>query len=319
MFARVLALTTLCSLGCAQMTFRGVISGYILDARSGTLRPVLGSPGAAYLGSALPLGWGVTAAAVRGSRDVAVAISNEQPRRAYVLHGLSAAVTAVSLDAALPDSDRAFLSADGSAAAIVFTSQNQVQLVTNLASAPAVSDPVPLALRGNITAVAVSNSGCALVAGADSQSGQVVELCAANPGAVISVFDRGAFRPTAVAWLSNQSVAVADAASNQVLLFALDGSAPTVLLDQSSGIDSPVGLAAVDSSTLAVAIAGSAALVVARTDGSQPPRIVPLPAAPTKLAALDTPSILVSNDLLDFPLLLVNAQQDYSAFFVPMN
>jgi hypothetical protein len=70
---------------------------------------------------------------------------------------------------------------------------------------------------------------------------------------------------------------------------------------------------------MAVAITGGAALVVARTDGSQPPRIVALPVAPSKLEALDTPSILVLNALLDFPLLLVDVQQDYSAFFVPMN
>lgn len=320
MFARALAFTALCSLCCAQMSIHGVVSGYVLDGRSGTVRPVLGIPGAAYLGTALSLPWGVTAAGVRGTRDVAVAISDEQPRRTYVLHGLTGAVTAARLEAVMPDSDGVFLSADGSAAAIVSTSLQQIQLVTNLASAPAVSDSVSLALRGKITAVAVSNSGCALVAGADNQSGQVVELCAAQPGVVIPIFDRDAFRPTAVAWLGNQKVAVADAASNQVLLFAnLDGSAPTVLLDRSSGIDSPVGLVAVDSSTVAVAITGGAALVVARTDGSLPPRIVPLPVAPTKLETLDTPSILVSNALLDFPLLLVDAQQDYSAFFVPMN
>ena len=320
MFARALAFTALCSVCYAQMSIHGVVSGYVLDGRSGTVRPVLGIPGAAYLGTALPLPWGVTAAGVRGTRDVAVAISDEQPRRAYVLHGLNGAVTAARLEAAMPDSDGVFLSADGSAAAIVSTSLQQIQLVTNLASAPAVSDSVSLALRGKITAVAVSNSGCALVAGADNQSGQVVEFCAANSGVVMPIFDRDAFRPTAVAWLGNQKVAVADAASNQVLLFAnLDGSAPTVWLDRSSGIDSPVGLVAVDSSTVAVAITGGAALVVARTDGSLPPRIVPLPVAPTKLEALDTPSILVSNALLDFPLLLVDAQQDYSAFFVPMN
>jgi hypothetical protein len=322
MSARALAFSTvvLCSVCCAQMSIHGVVSGYVLDGRSGTVRPVLGIPGAAYLGTALSLPWGVTALGIRGSRDIAVAISQEQPRRAYVVHGLSGAATAARLEAILPDSDRVFLSADGSAAAIVSTSQQQVQIVTNLASAPAVSDALPLALRGKITTVAVSNSGCALVAGADDQSGQLVEICAANPGAVIPIFDRDAFRPTAVAWLSDQKVAVADAASNQVLLFAnLDGSAPTVLLDRSSGIDSPVGLVAVDSSTMAVAITGGAALVVARTDGSRPPRIVALPVAPSQLEALDSPSILVSNALLDFPLLLVDVQQDYSAFFVPMN
>ena len=320
MLARVLALSAICSVGFAQMSFRGVVSGYVLDARSNTVRPVLGIPGAAYLGSALPLPWGVTAAAIRGSRDVAVVISDEQPRRVYVLSGLSGTVAAARLDAAMPDSDRVFLSADGSTAAIVSTSQGQVQIAANLATAPAVSGPVPLGLRGSIAAVAISNSGCALAAGADDRSGQVVELCAAKPGLVVLVFDRDGFRPTALTWLDNRKAAVADAASNQVLLFAnMDGGAPGVLLDHSSGIDSPVGLVAIDSSTVAVANAGAAALVVSSIDGSSPARTVSLPLAPSKLEPLDTPSILVSNALLDFPLLLVDAHRDYGVFFVPSN
>jgi hypothetical protein len=336
MLVRALAFIASCSVCCAQISLGGVVSGYVLDGRSATIRPVLGVPGAAYLGTALALPWGVTAAGVRGSRDVAVAISNEQPRRAYVLHNLAGIVSVVPLDGTLPDSDRVFLSGDGSAAAIVSSAQQQLQVVTNLASAPAVSSAVPLALRGNITAVAVSSSGCALAAGADTHSGgQVVEVCASQPGVVIPIFDRDAFHPTAVAWLDSRSAAVADAASNQVLLFAnLDGSAPTVLMDQSSGIDSPIGVTALDSSTLAVALTGDrertmprsghercgcGVLMVARTDGSLPPRTVPLPIAPSQLDALDTPSILVLNALVDSPLLLVDTQQNYSAFFVPMN
>ena len=99
----------------------------------------------------------------------------------------------------------------------------------------------------------------------------------------------------------------------------MDGGAPGVLLDHSSGIDSPVGLVAIDSSTVAVANAGAAALVVSSIDGSSPARTVSLPLAPSKLEPLDTPSILVSNALLDFPLLLVDAHRDYGVFFVPSN
>lgn len=320
MMVRALAMAALCSVGFAQVNFRGVVSGYMLDGRSGTLRPVLGIPGAAYLGDSLPLAWGVTAAAIRGSRDVAVVISNEQPRGVYILHNLSGAVAAIRLDGAMPDSDRVVLSGDGSTAALASSSQRQIQLVTKLASVAAVSDAVPLGVRGGITAMAISNSGCAAVAAADSQSGQVVQVCASNSSLTIPIFDREAFRSTAIAWLDNQKAAVADAASNQVLLFAnLDGSAPTLLLDGSDGVDVPVGLAAIDSQTLAVANSGAGTLLVARTDRSTAPRSVPLPAAPTMLDVLDSASILVSNALLDLRCLLVDARQDYGAFFVPVH
>jgi hypothetical protein len=249
-----------------------------------------------------------------------VAISDEQPRHVYLLHGFAAKVAATPLGAAIADGDRVFLSGDGSAAAIVSSSRRQVQLIANLTSSPAVADPVTLDVRGEITAVAVSDLGCALAAGADERSGQVMELCIAAPGTVVTLLDKDGFHPTAAAWLDNRSFAVSDAASNQVLLFTgSDGSAPTVLLDHTSGIESPVGVAAVDSSTLAVVNTRTAALVVARTDESSPARIFSLPAQPMGIDALDTPSILVSNTLLNSPLLLIDVRRDYAAFFVPAN
>ena len=90
-----------------------------------------------------------------------------------------------------------------------------------------------------------------------------------------------------------------------------------MLLNAAAGVNSPVGLVAIDSATLALANAGG--LIVAGTGGSVAAGTFALPLSPVTLAPLDTPSILVSNFPGDLPLLLVDVRQNFSGFFVPSN
>jgi hypothetical protein len=296
------------------LSVRGVVSGYVVDGRSSALRPVVGIPGSAYLGDAVALPWGITAGKAKANRDLAIVISNEQPAQVYILRGLSGTPSILSLDGALAGADRIALSADGGSAAIVDSVQGQIQFLTKLNGTPVVSQPVPIAIGAVITAVAISNSACAIV----GAPGQLDAVSAANPGAMIPLYQQAAFNPAGIAWLDNQKLAVADSGQNQVLLFAdATGTAPVILLDSSAGVNAPVGIVGIDSSTIALGNAGG--LIVASTDSSAAARAFALPLPPSILAALDTPSILISNLPGDLPLLLIDVQQNFSAYFVPSN
>src|ERR1022692_1540529 len=129
---------------------RGPVTGYIFDAQAHAIRPMMGIPGAAYLGS--PVVSNVDSASVSPDGSAAFAI---QAGKLVVYTGLaSASPTAVYLHGSIP-ADR-FAWAPGATAAAIYSSKStQAQIVSNLPGTLSASAPIDLsALSGQVEALA---------------------------------------------------------------------------------------------------------------------------------------------------------------------
>jgi hypothetical protein len=129
----------------------GPVSGVVFDRASAALRPMVGVPGASYLGNALLTG--VEAAAVSPDGELALAVSEG---RLLLVAGLKSLNPSSAVLNALAG-DRFAWSADGSTAAVYSSQAAQAQVIRDLRTAPAPG--VPLDVPGTVSALAVSNAG----------------------------------------------------------------------------------------------------------------------------------------------------------------
>jgi len=205
----------------------GPVSGTVLDHGSGSLRPMLGVPGAAYLGAGLVAG--VDAAAISPDGEVALAVSQGKLQWISGLRELAPA--GVPVDGAIDGADRLAWSPDGSFAAAYSSRSGQAQVLRIASRVPAAGPPIDIALP--VTALAVSASGD-LVAGAE---GGVYLIAAGAAPRLLAA----AARPASLA-VRGSTLYVADSAAGSILRvdnFAT-AAAASVFTD---GVPSPVGVA----------------------------------------------------------------------------
>jgi hypothetical protein len=150
-----LLLFTICALPMmGAATVSGPVAGFVFDPAAGALRPMLGMPGAAYLGA--PVAGGLSAASVSPDGATALAVRDG---RLVVLSGLRSQIAETAVEGAIA-ADRFAWSADGSAAAIYSAAAMQAQILRGVGSAPVAGDPVELSgLPAAVASMAVSNSG----------------------------------------------------------------------------------------------------------------------------------------------------------------
>jgi hypothetical protein len=130
----------------------GPVTGFIFDAQSGAVRPMLGIPGAAYLGNGVAIGLDAASVAPDGSAALAV----ERGGKLMLYTGLrNAHPAALAVAGAIPSPDRFVWAADGSAAAVYSSRAGQAQILTGLAQSPVAAAPINLSsLPGQVTALA---------------------------------------------------------------------------------------------------------------------------------------------------------------------
>jgi len=147
------------NLAAQEARLGGPVSGFIFDSAMRSIRPILGLPGASYLGEALvaDLDW----ASIAPSGEVALAAKEG---RLYALRGLGAEQAWAEIEGALGVADRAAWSADGAAA--VISSQGRLQVLRNLREEPLAGAAVEL--PGRVSALALEASGGCAVAGVKS-------------------------------------------------------------------------------------------------------------------------------------------------------
>src|ERR1700736_5466969 len=128
---------------CAEV--QGVVTGIVLDTRSGSLRPVLGIPGASPLGDPIPFPPGIVEAAIRNNS--AVIVSAGQPSLVYLLRQLnSAAPEVIKLDSSIAAVSGIYLNGPATTALLYSSSNDLFQFVTGLDALPQLSDPIPASL-----------------------------------------------------------------------------------------------------------------------------------------------------------------------------
>ena len=166
-WTRVAAAALLCAgAAAAESGINGPVSGFVLDARSRSLRPVNGMPGAALLGAPLAIPFQVRLAAVAARRDFALVAGIEDDSPAMLVRGLAQAAPEISgIEGAISGASRMALSGGGAAAVLYSAGRGQMQALTGLPDQPRAGDLVDVSGLGEITALAVDDSGARIFAG----------------------------------------------------------------------------------------------------------------------------------------------------------
>ena len=152
---------------------RGPVVGLALDANA-QVRPLLGVPGAASLGSALALDASFQLAAISPHQDYLLGFQSGSGNLAMVADPLGAAHVSVIAGISGPASFT--LSPTGTAALAIAAGASTAQVLTGLPDSPALAWQADLsALPAPASAFAISDDGSAL-------------LAAANNGAATSLF-----------------------------------------------------------------------------------------------------------------------------------
>ena len=130
----------------------GPVTGFVFDAQSGAVRPMLGIPGAAYLGQVVAAGLNAASVAPDGSAALAV----QQLGRLVLYTGLRGATPSVAFNVpgAIAGADR-FAWGANSTAAVYSSRTGRAQILMGLAQSPVAAAPIDLSgLPGQVTALA---------------------------------------------------------------------------------------------------------------------------------------------------------------------
>lgn len=146
------------SLG-AQSTFSGTVSGYVFDGVSRSIRPVLGSLGAAQLGSAHRTPWVYASISPNGKMALGIGRNSVDLVADLATPDLFAALSQI-----IRMPEQIVWSADSSTAVLYSPEARQMQRITGLGSAPAVQSAIDLSMfgAGAVAGWSVSPDGTAI-------------------------------------------------------------------------------------------------------------------------------------------------------------
>jgi hypothetical protein len=301
------------TLAAQEALLSGPVSGSVYDPASRSLRPIVGLPGASYLGDPLIADLDWAAAAPDGRTMLAL-----RSGRLWAVRQTGSALLWAGIDGGLASPERAAWSADGSAAAI-YSSRQGLQLLRSLGDTPAAGPAVELA--GRVTALAVEASGACAVAGVEAERDGGIYLVCADAAPKLLV---GLAHPAALALAPNNNDAlfVADRGSGQILEvrnFRGEAAVMPFAADASGSWD-PVGAAVSgDGAFLYVAHRSAKRVdayeVASRTLASR----IAIEWEPTLLEPLAVKSVflLKSPGGRDEPLLVLEAGRELAVYFVP--
>lgn len=294
-------------MGSAQdgTALSGPVSGFVFDQKAQTLRPMLGIPGAAYLGSAV-LG-SLDAAAVAPDGSAALAVKEG---KLLLVTGLKAEPAAVEIEGAIEGAGRIAWAADGLSAAVYAPASGRVQMLRKLNATPEADEAVDLSgLAGTVTALA--SAGDAIVVGlADEAAGGVYFVKAA------ARLLAAAARPSGIA-VAGSDLFFADQDRGQVWQVAgFAGDATPMLFAE--GLASPVGVQ-VAGNRLFVANAGDSTLEIFDRNARASAGRLALDAAPAMLGTCGNRAVLLLNAAggAGEPLYVLDAGENPAVYFVP--
>jgi hypothetical protein len=312
----LIALGSLAVTGWAQPSagVAGPVTGFIFDAQLRAVRPMLGIPGAAYLGNAVAAGLNAASVAPDGSAALAV----QQNGKLLLYTGLRGATPVVTaLAGAIANPDHFAWTANSSAAAIYSSHAGQAQVLTALTNSPVAAAPIDLSsLPGPVAALAFDGQRVILaVASADSGG---IYLA----GAAASGMERiaPAAGPSAIA-LAGSNLYFSDNQSQQIFQVQnYAATSATVSFANDSGINSPAGLqVSADGQRLYVANAGNRKLAVYDIPSRTPIQSLDLNFIPTRLDRFGDSSVFLMNGSGTEPLYVVRdgGPGQAAVYFVP--
>lgn len=299
-------------------TVGGPVSAYLYDSQARAIRPVIGYPGASYVGDAAIANLDAAGIAPDGAAALAV-----REGKLYLISGLKSGSPALeAIDGAISDVDRFAWSQDPSTVAVYASKSGQAQVLSNLTTSPTASPVLDFSgVRGVLSALAVDRSGAHVVAGfsADSGGGVYTASAGADPQ-----FLAEAAKPVAIL-LANQEhdLYFADQERQQIWEVQSFDRQPASLLfaDAGSGISAPVGIQfSRDGTSLFVAEAGSQTLDVFDLKARSATAKVALEFTPDTLNALSSRSMMLKSNVQgQEPYFVLNdaGADGLGVFFVP--
>ena len=279
----------------------GPVSGIIFDAQARALRPMLGVPGASYLGAALAAD--LDAAVVSPDGERALAVSGGQ---LLLVTGLKSAVLAAPVDGAIAGVDRMAWSADGAYAAVYSSGGASAQVLREAGAAAGPAMPVAFA----VTALAVGTDGDVAAGAADG----VYLLAAGSAPRLLAPMGR----VSALA-VRGTSLYAADVANGSLWTIGNFASSAEAALF-AEGVDSPVGVqVSADGRRLFVASADSRIVRLFDVASRTAVRQVELEVTPTELTGFGGRDLwlLNSGGSGADPLYVATGGDDAAAWFVP--
>ena len=296
-------------LGTAQNTaVGGPVSGFVFDQKAQSVRPMLGVPGAAYLGDAALSG--VDAAGVAQDGNAAL-VSMEG--RLYLVTGLkSDTTTTASIDGAIDGIDRIAWAAGGDSAAVYASRSGRAQLLRKLSGTPEAGDALDLsALPGSLTALASAGDGILAAVAEEADGGVYFVKAGAAPRLLAS-----AVKPAGLA-VSGADLYFADQGTGQVWQIAgFAGDATRLLFAE--GLQSPVGVQ-VAGKRLFVANAGDNTLEIFDMTARASAGRLALDVAPTTLESFGGRALWLLNGAgaAGDPLYVLDGGDNPAVYFVP--
>jgi hypothetical protein len=309
----LVALSALAVCGWAQPSagVAGPVTGFIFSP-SGNIRPMLGIPGAAYLGGAVATG--VEAASVAPDGSAALAV--QQGTHLVLYNSLRTIPVALGVKGAIAGPDHFAWTPDSSAAAVYSSAAAQGQVLTSLAPSPAAAAPIDLtSLPGQVTVLAFDGQHLILGVASAASGGIYMASQAAGIQRIAT-----ATNPAAIA-LAGSSLYFADSQTQQIFQVANYAGTPAAMVfANDSSIDSPVGLqVSADGQRLYAANARSQKLVVYDVASRAPIQSLDLQFTPTRLDLFGDPSVFLMNGNGQGPLYVVRdgGPAKAAVFFVP--
>ncbi len=274
--SRILAILAPVVLAAAQDgAIYGPLSGFAFDGATRTLRPIVGVPGAAYLGA--PLAASLDFASISPNGALALV---ESQARLFLLRRLQTGRPVWLLLDASGRTDRVAWSPDSTAAAVYSAATGRLRLWTGLNGAP----PAPVAqlsprlalrgvrpgaeslpprvdlaelapLGGTVSALAVDSTGEVLVGITGEASGGLYRVSPGRPPALLAAMAQ----PSGIALLDSGDLLIADRGRQEILKVRSYRGQPDVSLfaGPGHGLRDPVALAVLPQSRVLV-VAGAA-------------------------------------------------------------
>ena len=304
------------SVNAQPASFHGPIAGFAYARASRSVRPLLGVPGAAWIGP--PVLSDVDWASIAPGGRWAVLI---KAGGASFMRGLSDLAPAESpVDGLIDAVDRVVWSRDGSFAILYSSSGGQLQRV-KLSDNAAADSPIALSPPGKVTALAVDPAGQQIAVGITGpESGGLYLFNGAQSSARLSSMAQ----PAAAAFDGTGSRLYAvDGETQQILEFdsGAGGFEFASLSPPEGPALNPAGLAVSgDGRYLLLADRATPAVRVYETASRSLVNTIPLDFSPRGLEPLSPdPTFLLNGDSSQEWLLVLDARQSPGVYFVPAN
>lgn len=282
-----------------RTTVGGPVAGFVFDGNVNAVRPMLGLPGAAYLGSPVVEGLEAAGIAPDGSRALAV-----REGRLYLITGLKTGEAAAkAVEGAVEGADLFAWAADGSAAVAYASRTRQAQIIREAAAGEALDLS---ALPGTVVSLALSASGKLIAGVVGEESGGVylaadarLLAAAGYPAAMVA---------------AGQDLFFADRDRDQICQVLKFEEQPAAVVF-AAGVSAPVGVQVYGGQVFA---AGSGGLDIFDLASRASAAHIGLEFAPTGLASFGERALWLMNAPKDGePLYVLSAAGAPAVYFVP--